>query len=131
MKRIIVFLLAVCFAVPAAFAFDGNFSHTKPAGEFWRTTAAPLTGTVKTADGQPVKGARLTVTSETLTEPISALSNGFGIYTFSGLPDGAYTIKASAKGFTFEEESQTFNASGEAVELNFTATAAPEAAKPQ
>lgn len=125
MKKIIVFLLAVCFAVSTVSAYNG----VETRAEFWTVSAPTITGTIKTADGKAVKGVRLIVTGEALTEPVSVLSNGFGIFTIADLPQGAYTIKAEAKGYTFEQESQTFNASGEAVELNFTAT--PEAEKPQ
>lgn len=67
----------------------------------WAAATAPhgdngtLTGQVRTPDGTPINGARVTVVEMRRT----ALTGADGHYTFTGLPRGAYRVTFSAVGF--------------------------------
>jgi hypothetical protein len=62
------------------------------------------------------------------TTSLTTTADGAGNYTFSGLPDGTYTVAPSHPGYTFTPSSQSATVNGANVSgMNFTATAATAA----
>ena len=71
------------------------------------------------AEGQPIKNARVTLTDTTGQSRI-AITNGLGYYQFTGLQLGeTYTVRTSAKRHRFQVI--TVSVSGEAVNLDIIA----------
>jgi hypothetical protein len=62
-------------------------------------TTATLSGTVQDSSGAVIPGAHVTLTNEATNESRKVQSNGSGLYAFPSLVPGAYSLKASAKGF--------------------------------
>jgi iron complex outermembrane receptor protein len=60
-----------------------------------QTPAGRLTGTVRDAQGAPVAGARVTVTSASSGLSRSATTAADGTYTVSGLAPGSYSVSAA------------------------------------
>jgi TonB family protein len=60
---------------------------------------AGITGTVTDPTGAVVPRVSLTATNADVTYEVSAMTNSAGIYSFSNLPGGHYTIEASTPGF--------------------------------
>jgi hypothetical protein len=60
---------------------------------------AELTGTVKDPLGAVIPNATVTITNTATGEVRTGISNGAGIYDFSGLNHGIYTLKVEAKNF--------------------------------
>ena len=75
---------------------------------------AELTGVVSDPNGAVVAGASITLTKPATGETKKTVSDNAGIYTFSNLSVGTYTLAASAQGF------QTFNKTG--IVVNIAAT---------
>jgi hypothetical protein len=65
---------------------------------------AELTGTVKDPTGAVIPNARVSITNTSTNETRATTSNGAGIYDFSGLNHGTYTLKAEAQGFNKYEK---------------------------
>lgn len=80
-----LFLIAMLFAL----ACVGTFAQEN----------AELTGIVKDPVGAVVPNARVSITNISTNETRTTTSNGAGIYDFSGLNHGTYTLKAEAQGF--------------------------------
>lgn len=71
--------------------------------------------------GGPATGVTVILTSGTLTRVTSTDTNG--VYIFSGLADGSYTITPNRSGYSFNPSNLTVNISGADVSnQNFTAT---------
>src|SRR6202789_1436113 len=60
---------------------------------------AELTGSVTDPTGAVIPNARVTITNPATGETRSTASNGAGLYDFSGLNHGTYTLKVEASGF--------------------------------
>src|SRR5580692_1201138 len=58
-----------------------------------------ISGTVTDSSGQVIPGALVTLTYELNGEVRTATSNGSGDYSFQALVEGAYSVRAQAKGF--------------------------------
>ncbi len=61
-------------------------------------SAADVTGSVTTADGSPIRGATVTLSSSGV--PHSAVSAKNGTFTMTGLPAGTYVVSATATGYS-------------------------------
>jgi hypothetical protein len=61
---------------------------------------AELTGTVTDPTGAVIPNAKITITNTATGETRTATSNGAGLFDFSGLNHGVYTLKAEAAGFS-------------------------------
>src|SRR5207237_719609 len=57
-----------------------------------------ISGTISDAQGNIVAGAAVTLTSQQNSQR-TAVTNDNGVYTFSSVQPGTYTIEAQAKGF--------------------------------
>jgi hypothetical protein len=80
---------------------------------------ASLGGRVMTAEGQPIRNARVTLTDTTGQSRI-AITGSLGYYQFTGLQLGeTYTVRASAKRHRFQVV--TVSVTGEAVSLDIIA----------
>ncbi len=75
---------------------------------------ATLTGSVSSADGEPIPGVTVTVTSPSLIGERSAVSGVNGDYIFKNLPPGVYTIRFSLEGMNTIERSATLPLGGTA-----------------
>lgn len=84
-----------------------------------------ITGTVKDASGAAVANASVTVTNVDTGFSLSDKTDGSGIYTFSPLKIGNYTIKVVAPGFNTKEQENVQLHVGEraGVDVNLTAGA--------
>src|SRR5256885_14021153 len=95
------------------------------AGVANKTSGFSVSGTISPATGG--SGTTLTLGGAATA---TTTADSTGSYTFSGLPNGNYTIVPSHAGFTFTPTSQTATVSGANVTgVNFTATAASAAPK--
>ena len=63
-------------------------------------TGGRLTGTVSDASGGVVPGAMVSATNEATMITSEALTNDSGVYSFSNLLPGTYTVSAEMDGFT-------------------------------
>jgi hypothetical protein len=66
-----------------------------------------LTGQVKSADGQPLPGATVTVKSPALQGTRSAVTDANGGYIFKALPPGPYTVTFELTGMTTVEQKKS------------------------
>jgi hypothetical protein len=62
-------------------------------------TSGGVAGTVKDSTGAVIKGAQITLTNEATQVSQKTVSTSTGTYTFSDVPVGSYTLKATAHGF--------------------------------
>lgn len=111
---------------------------SSPAAFAQGTTTSALTGTVTSASGAPVSGARVVLVHEPTSSRVEATTRESGRYNFSNLrPGGPYTLTVSAEGQKDYAESNLYldlgiartadvNLSSDVVQLeafNVTATA--------
>lgn len=61
-----------------------------------------LSGTVRTAGGLPVRNAIVVLTGDSLPGPLLFPTATFGVYQFSGLPPGNYTLVINSKRYSFD-----------------------------
>ena len=83
--------LKVCLALVAGFALA-------TAGFAQGTQTSTLTGTATLADGSPIPGVTVTVTSPSMQGERFAVSGINGDYIFKNLPPGNYTVKFTLEG---------------------------------
>jgi Carboxypeptidase regulatory-like domain/TonB-dependent Receptor Plug Domain len=69
------------------------------------TGSATLRGTVKDPQGAIVRGAMITVTNERTKDERKATTNDEGVFVFSALTPGDYTLKVESPGFKTAERS--------------------------
>jgi hypothetical protein len=94
------------------------------AGTPLTTTAARVSvgGRILTADGLGIKNVRISVAGNSISEPVTVLTNAFGYYTFDGLSVGeTYVVTVNARHFTFSHPSRVISLTDSLTDLNFTA----------
>ena len=101
---LLVCLLALCISVPSGLAQSAS--------------TGALAGTVTDPSGGVIAGASVTATSLATGQTRTTTTDANGLYKFSLLPPGNYSVRISAKGFkTIEVPSTTVNVT-ETVELD-------------
>lgn len=85
-----------------------------------------LTGTVRSAAGEPVPGVTATATSPALLGGRTSTTDVNGVYVFRGLPPGAYRVEFAAAGLASERREVAVRAA-HAVRLDLTMAVTPVA----
>lgn len=81
---------------------------------------AEISGTVRSTEGLPIKNVYVTLIGGSLAQPMTALSNQFGHFSFPGLPvTESYTVSVGSKRFDFPEPAQTFMLNGNLTDVTF------------
>ena len=91
-RRCGVLALGACVFLCAAGPADGLLAQ--PANK-----AATLTGTVLDVSGKAIGNAAVSVRNESTGAPRLIATDAEGRFSISGLPEGAYTVEASAPSF--------------------------------
>lgn len=108
-----------------AFGFDSNGQSTYMVMARFQGDASPyasISGTIRTAGGVPIRNAMVTLSGGSLNEPVTVMTNNFGIYYFTGLPvTETYTVTASAKRFRFSTSEARFMLNADRADLDFMA----------
>jgi hypothetical protein len=104
MKRTLGLVLLLILSACAAFAQGGG---------------ATLRGQIKDELGGVIVGATVTLKDQAGVEK-SATTNEEGVYTFSGLQPGRYTVRAQAAGFGVYENQEVDVAAGRRVSLDIS-----------
>jgi uncharacterized delta-60 repeat protein len=103
----------------------GNTAASDVAMARFLSDAAPLAniyGTIKTADGIPIKNVSVVLSEGGLSQPVYALTNQFGLYFFSNLPvTENYSVSISSKRFSFNADQQVFILLHDEPAIDFTA----------
>ncbi|HEV7644609.1 MAG TPA: carboxypeptidase regulatory-like domain-containing protein [Pyrinomonadaceae bacterium] len=89
---------------------DGWSGHNLALTRFLSESAptASIYGTIKTATGMPIRNVSVVLSEGPLSEPRYALTNQFGLYSFTDLPiTEKYSVSISSKRFNFLVEQQT------------------------
>lgn len=87
-------------------------------------TAAGVTvaGKITTGSGRAVSGTRVQLTGGEYAQPIYALTNGFGYFSFTDVPAGqTYILSVSSKQYTFANPSRVINLDDEIFDVDFIA----------
>jgi len=84
------------------------------------TYTSQLTGVVSDSLGAVIPGARVTLTDEETNIPTNNITNGSGIYLFTGIRPGAYTIRVEAPGLAPKERKALKLAVSQSATLDFT-----------
>lgn len=87
-------------------------------------TAANSTiiGRVTTSSGNGIAKSTISLTGSGLSQPLYAITNPFGYFSFSDVPAGEnYVVTVQAKGFVFSQPSVLLNVSSSTNEINFVA----------
>src|SRR5437867_8724293 len=92
-STLLFWALMVCLAFLAA-----------PSAFAQGTGSATLRGTVKDPKGAVVPSATVTVINERTKDERKTTTNDEGVYVFSALTPGNYTVKVEAQGFKRSEE---------------------------
>lgn len=83
---------------------------------------ASLSGAIKTAGGMPIKNISVVLSGGGLSQPVYALTNQFGYYTFANLPvTETYTVSISSKRFNFGDPAQSLMLNQDTANVDFTA----------
>lgn len=110
----------------------GTASNSSPAqfdlhGGFWFQNLAPtaatvsITGRVTTANGQGIRGVRLTLTAPNGARR-TATTSTFGYYAFDGVEVGhTYVLDIAAKRYTFANPTRIFSLQDHVSGMDFTA----------
>jgi hypothetical protein len=127
------------YAVASRIRLDGGDDvyggYSDAGGGFWDglrftsaslTVAAPptymLSGAV-TAGGGPLTGVTVSLSGDA---PGAEVTDGFGVFSFTGLADGTYTLTPSLTGYDFAPASRAVTVAGEDLDgLDFEATLLP------
>jgi hypothetical protein len=88
----------IAWAASVAFAAVLSFTLGTPV-QAQGTQTGTLAGTVDSADGAPLPGVSVTITSAVLLGERSTVSDAGGAYTFRGLPPGDYKVRFALAGF--------------------------------
>jgi uncharacterized delta-60 repeat protein len=104
--------------------FAGRSNNALVTGRL-RSENQPLVnvaGRLMSVGGNPIANVTVVMSDENSNTRF-VLSNGFGFYNFTGVPEGAtYTISLSSKRFTFSPESQTVGVTGAVLDIDFLGT---------
>ncbi len=84
------------------------------------TYTSQLTGVVSDNSGAVIPGAKVTLTDEGTNIPANNTSNGSGIYLFTGIRPGTYTIRVEAPNLAPQERKGVTLAVSQSATLNFT-----------
>lgn len=87
-----------------------------PAGLHAQTTAT-VTGTVQDTTGAVIPGAAVTLINEATRTQLDAATTNAGLYAFSSLVPGTYTIRVIAKGFAPKELTGVILNAGDSKEM--------------
>ena len=90
------------------------------------TYTSQLTGVVSDPSGAVMPGAKVTLTDEDTNIPANSVTNGSGIYLFTNVRPGTYTIRVEAPGLAPQERKALKLAVSQSATLNFTLS--PQAA---
>ena len=85
-------LLSTCLLVPA-----GMIRMATPA--FAQVVNGTITGTVQDNTGAVIPNATVTLINQATGDKRSSKSNGAGLFSFSGLPSGDFTVAITVQGF--------------------------------
>ena len=77
------------------------------------TQSGAMSGRVSSADGQPLPGATVTVSSSSLQGQRSVVADVNGVYRLVGLPPGTYAVTFEMSGMTAVERRATISLGGE------------------
>ncbi len=92
--------------------------------EFFESTAAnaSISGRVITADGRPIRNATVTVSGNSLNEPIVVQTGSFGYYSIDSLRTGeTYVVTVGQGRYTFQAPSRVISLIDNITDLDFTA----------
>lgn len=84
---------------------QNKFLDKKFSWEFTTEAKGIFTGKVLDVDGNPIKGAKVTITSDASPVPLSAVTSDNGSFTINNIPTGNYNINISASGYKTKLES--------------------------
>src|SRR6185369_9406879 len=84
------------------------------------TYTSQLTGVVSDSSGAVIPGAKVTLTDEGTNIAANSITNGSGIYLFTGVRPGAYTIRVESPGLAPQERKSLTLAVSQSATLNFT-----------
>ena len=91
-------------SAPVVFAFALGAVSAIPTAAYAQGTTATLGGTVLDASGAVIPQAAVQLKNISSGDLRSTTSNGSGVFSFSAIPSGDYTIDIKVKGFnTFEQ----------------------------
>ena len=102
---VVLFLLSLCVCDPVA-------SQS--------TYTSQLSGVVRDSSGAVIPGAKVTLTDEGTNIPANSVTNGSGIYQFTGVRPGAYTIRVEASSLAPQERKGLTLAVSQSATLNFS-----------
>jgi hypothetical protein len=92
--------------------------------EFLQTTAAQvsMSGRVTTADGVGIRSARITVTGQSLPEPLTVTTGSFGYFMVNGLQSGqTYVVTVNSQRYTFTAPSRVITLVDNLTDVDFVA----------
>jgi hypothetical protein len=84
------------------------------------TYTSQLTGVVSDASGAVIPGAKVTLTDEGTNIAANNVTNGSGIYLFTNVRPGTYTIRVESSGLTTQERKGLTLAVSQSATLDFT-----------
>src|ERR1051325_4382696 len=84
------------------------------------TYTSQLTGVVSDASGAVIPGAKVTLTDEGTNIAANNVTNGSGIYLFTNVRPGTYTIRVEMSGLTTQERKGLTLAVSQSATLDFT-----------
>src|SRR5262245_38633114 len=82
-------------------------------------TLGTITGDVKDSSGAIIPGATVTVTNTGTNATREMPSNEAGVYTFTALPPGPYTVKSELQGFKTAQQGVELHVE-QTIRVNFT-----------
>jgi len=94
------------------------FSSKPFYGQGQQTVTATLSGTVTDSTGLTIKGAKVTLTSASVGIHRTYITESNGIYTFTFLPEDAYTLEVDVSGFKHYRQEGITLVGGQAAEQN-------------
>ena len=100
--------------------FSTLFLGNPVPGRAQATFTGQLTGVVTDSSGGVIAGARVTLTDETTNVGPTSTTDNHGIYVFTGIRPGTYTIKVDAADFGVQERKNVVVAVSQQATLDFT-----------
>jgi hypothetical protein len=89
-------------------------THSGPSHE------GSITGTVKDIPGAPIPGARVKAIEEKTGYAAETTTNANGLYRFSGIERGTYSVTVEAQGFKTENKRSVLAGSGASVDIRLS-----------